>query len=269
LKICDEVSHGGRRIPHSDFPAATLIGHKVDFLVRGTLGIPGKRYPFSTSYDRMGAAEIILIEAQRIEAQFVVLPSMLMHYTSALRARGFSVIIDAADVLSNLTALFLKSLKGRGGRLGLYANYVASQTQERVFLKECNELWTTSDAEAEEFRRICSTVRVLVVPNSLDENAVQPAPAATKPIIGFIGTYSYAPNLQAALFLAEQVFPRVLDRCSDAILRLAGANMPAEASDKLRVTKNVEVLGQVADSGRFMDECAVLALPVFTGAACH
>jgi glycosyltransferase involved in cell wall biosynthesis len=27
--------------------------------------------------------------------------------------------------------------------------------------------------------------------------------------------------------------------------------------------KNVEVLGQVADSGRFMDECAVLALPIF------
>jgi glycosyltransferase involved in cell wall biosynthesis len=27
--------------------------------------------------------------------------------------------------------------------------------------------------------------------------------------------------------------------------------------------KNVEVLGQVADSGRFMDDCSVLALPVF------
>jgi len=262
-QICDEVRHGGRRFPHSDFSTASLIGHKVDFLVRGALGLPGMRYPFSTSYDRIGAAEIILGEVQRIKADFVVLPSMLMHYTVGLRTQGFGVIIDAADVLSNLTASFLKNLKGRGGWLGLYANYLGSRTQERVFLKECSELWTTSAAEAEEFRRISPDVRVLVVPNSLDENATRPAPAVKEPVVGFIGTYSYTPNLQAALFLAEQVFPYVLDQCPSAILRIAGANMPSEAAAKLHSLKNVDLLGQVADAGRFMDDCAVLALPVF------
>ena len=171
--------------------------------------------------------------------------------------------IDAADVLTNLTASFLKNLKGRGGRLGLYANYLASRTQERVFLKECIELWTTSAGEVTEFRRICPDVRVLVVPNSLDENAIRPGIACKQPIVGFIGTYSYSPNLQAALFLAEQVFPRVLDQCPNAILRIAGANMPGDTVAKLRTLKNVEVLGQVADSGRFMDDCSVLALPIF------
>jgi glycosyltransferase involved in cell wall biosynthesis len=262
-QICDEVRHGGRRFPHSDFSTASLIGHKVDFIVRGALGIPGKRYPFSTSYDRIGATEIILAEARRVKADFVILPCMLMHYTVALRTQGFGVIIDAADVLTNLTASFLKNLKGRGGWLGLYANYLASRTQERVFLKQCSELWTTSSAEAEEFHRISPDVHVLVVPNSLDENAIRPKPAATEPVIGFIGTYSYTPNLQAALFLAEHVFPRVLDHCPNAILRIAGANMPGDVTAKLRTVKNVEVLGRVADSGRFMDDCAVLALPVF------
>jgi glycosyltransferase involved in cell wall biosynthesis len=261
--FCDIVRHGGRRFPHSDFSTASLIGHKVDFFVRGALGIPGKRYPFSTSYDSIGAAEIISTEARRVEAAFVVLPTILMHYTSTLRAQGFGVIIDAADVLTNVTASFLKDLKGRGGRLGLYANYLASRTQERIFLKECSELWATSAAEAEEFRRISPDVRVLVVPNSLDENVIRPEPTAVGPVVGFIGTYSYTPNLQAALFLAEQVFPQVLDQCPNAILRIAGANMPVEAAAKLRTLKNVEMLGQVADSGRFMNDCAVLALPVF------
>ena len=85
-QMCDEVRHGGRRFPHSAFSTAALIGHKVDFLVRGALGIAGQRYPFSTSYDRIGAAEIILAEARRVGADFVVLPSMLMHYTAGLRA---------------------------------------------------------------------------------------------------------------------------------------------------------------------------------------
>jgi len=262
-QICNAVRHGGRRFPHSDFSTAALIGHKIDFLVRGALGFPGKRYPFSTSYDRIGAAEIILGEAWRVKADFVILPVMLMHYTVGLRTQGFGVIIDAADVLTNLSASFMKNLKGRGGRLGLYANYLASRTQERIFLKECSELWATSSAEAEQFRRISPGVRVLVVPNSLDENAIRPAPAAKEPTVGFIGTYSYTPNLHAAQFLAEQVFPRVLEQCPNAILRIAGANMPGDAAAKLRTMKNVEVLGKVADSGRFMEDCAVLALPVF------
>jgi len=261
--ICDEVRHGGCRFSHADFSTLSLIFHKADFLVRGGLGIPGKRYPFSMSYDRIGAAEIILAEARRIKADFVALPSKFMHYTVGLRTQGFGVIIDAADVLTNVTTSFLRSLKGRGGWLGLYANYLASRTQERIFLKECTELWTTSTAEAKEFHRISPTTHVIVVPNSLDENSIWPASAGGEPVVGFIGTYSYTPNLQAALFLAEQVFPRVLDQCPNAILRLAGADMPDDTASKLRSLENVELLGPVADSGRFMNDCIVLALPVF------
>jgi glycosyltransferase involved in cell wall biosynthesis len=261
-RICDKVRHGGRRFPHANFSTASLVLHKADFLVRGALGLPGKRYPFSMSYDRIGAAEIILTEARRVQADFVVLPSMFMHYTAALRQQGFRVIIDAADVLTNLSASFM-DLEGRGGRIGLYANHLACRTQERIFLKQSSEVWTTSAVEAEEFRRLADGVRVLVVPNSLDEKAVRPALAASEPIVGFIGTYSYAPNLQSALFLAEQVFPHVLDDCPDATLRVAGANMPDSAIERLQILRHVEILGQVVDSGRFMDDCAVLALPVF------
>ncbi len=39
--------------------------------------------------------------------------------------------------------------------------------------------------------------------------------------------------------------------------------MPQSVITKLQSLPRVEVLGRVADSGRFMDECAVLALPVF------
>ena len=262
-QICDEVRHGGSRFPHADFSTASLISHKADFLVRGMLGLAGKRYPFSMSYDRIGAAEIITAEAERANADFVILPSMFMHYSVGLRARGFGVIIDAADVLTKLTASFLKKFEGRGGKLGLYANYVASRTQERLFLKECTELWATSAVEAKEFCAIAPGLRVLVVPNGFDDKVVGPAKTPEAPVVGFIGTYSYPPNLHAALFLAEQVFPRVLEKRADAVLRIAGANLPNDVAAKFRALKNVEVLGQVADSGHFMDECAVLGLPVF------
>src|SRR5271154_7044767 len=33
-RICNEVRHGGRRFLHSDFSTASLVAHKLDFLVR-------------------------------------------------------------------------------------------------------------------------------------------------------------------------------------------------------------------------------------------
>ena len=45
------------------------------------------------------------------------------------------MIIDAADVLTNLSASFMRDLDGRAGRLGLYANYLACRSQERIFLR--------------------------------------------------------------------------------------------------------------------------------------
>lgn len=262
--LCHEVRYGGHRFPHSDFSTVSLIGHKVDFLVRGGLGLPGKRYPFSTSYDRIGAAEVILAEARRVKADFVILPSFMLHYAAPLKSNGFRVIADAIDVLTQLTARFLSNYgKGAIRRLGLYFNYLASRTQERIFLAQCSEVWATSPPEAEALACIAPGVNVIVVANSLDECVFQPGPETTHENVGFIGTYSSVPNLDAARFLAEQVFPIVLQKNSGARLKLAGASLPAADETKLRSLGYVDLFGAVADSNDLYSQCRVVALPVF------
>jgi len=263
-EICDEVRHGGRRFAHANFSNTSLVLHKADFLVRGALGLPGKRYPFSMSYDRIGAAEIILHEARRVKADFVILPSFMLHYAAPLKSGGFRVIADAIDVLTELTARFLSTYaKGPISRLGLYSNYLASRTQDRVFLAQCSEVWATSLSEAETLARIAPGVNVIVVANSLDESAFQPGPIPTNENVGFIGTYSSFPNLEAARFLAEKVFPIVLERNPAARLKLAGANLPAADETKLRNLAYVDLLGAVAESSELYSQCRVIALPVF------
>jgi len=263
-QICDEVRHGGQRFPHSDFSAAALIGHKVDFLVRGALGLPGKRYPFSTSYDHIGAAEIILAEARRIQADFVVVPSFMVHYAAPLKSGGFRVIADAIDVLTDLTAQFFVNYgKSAVSRFGLFSNHLASRTQEKVFLAQCSEVWATSPLEAEVLARIAPGVNVIVVANSLDECVFQPGPLTSEQNVGFIGTYSSGPNLDAARFLAQKVFPIVLQQNPGARLKLAGANLPAADETKLCRLGYVDLLGAVAESNELYSQCRVIALPVF------
>ena len=125
------------RPPHSFFT-------KWIFWCRA-LGLAGKSYPFSMSYDRIGAAEIILTEARRVQADFVMLPSFMLHYAAPLKRSKFRVIADAIDVLTDLTARsLLLTARTLVGRPGLYSNYLASRAQERIFLPHCCEVWATS-----------------------------------------------------------------------------------------------------------------------------
>jgi glycosyltransferase involved in cell wall biosynthesis len=81
--------------------------------------------------------------------------------------------------------------------------------------------------------------------------------------VGFIGTYSSAPNLDAVRFLAERVFPIVLQKNPAARLKLAGAGLPAADETKLRSLGYVDLFGAVAESNELYSQCRVIALPVF------
>jgi hypothetical protein len=262
--ICDEVSHGGRRFAYADRSAASRVADKLDFLVRGMAGLASETYPFSIPYDRMGAREIILVEAERVQADFVVLPSFMVHYARTLTQRGFRVIADAIDVLTELTGRLLSSsAQGPAGKFGLYANYLACRAQERIFLPECSEIWATSSPEAATLSAIAPGVNLVVVANSLDERVFDAEPFMADANVGFIGTYSSLPNLDAAVFLAERVFPMVIKDYPGARLKLAGANLPIADEARFRPMEYVDLLGAVADSHELYRQCRVIALPVF------
>ncbi len=76
---------------------------QVDFLVRGALGLPGKRYPFSMSYDRIGAAEIVLGRSTKSESRLRRSAIIYAALCRSLKRNGFHVIADAIDVLTDLT----------------------------------------------------------------------------------------------------------------------------------------------------------------------
>ncbi len=264
-KLCDGFALGGARWPQNAFSILSLVAHKADFLIRGGLGLRGRRYPFSMRYDAIGAERIVLKEAEDSNADYVVLPSFMVHYAERLSAAGFRVIADAIDVLTDLTASLLASYAaaGRAGRLGLQANYWASRTQEKEYLPLCTEIWATTANEAKALQRIAPRVNVVVVPNGMDERTVCPGRWVESDSVGFIGTYSMLPNVEAVFFLAEKVFPELLRLRPGARLRIAGAHMPVDMVSRLSRLGYVDLLGAVQDSRELFESCSVIALPVF------
>lgn len=83
------------------------------------------------------------------------------------------------------------------------------------------------------------------------------------PTILFVGGFAHPPNVDAALWLAETIFPRVLDRVPEARLELVGHEPPEEVRALAR--GRVSVHASVPDVTPYLDRAAVVAAPIRLG----
>ncbi len=103
--------------------------------------------------------------------------------------------------------------------------------------------------------------RVVVVPNAWD--LPTPLPPAADPVVCFVALLSWAPNVDAAVWFGQQVWPLVVAERPDARLLLVGRN-PAPAVRALG-GPTVEVTGTVADLTPSYARSAVAVAPLRSG----
>jgi glycosyltransferase involved in cell wall biosynthesis len=82
-------------------------------------------------------------------------------------------------------------------------------------------------------------------------------------LIVFVGNYTHAPNVDAALWLGKEILPEVRHFRPSARLELAGAYAPT--SVRQLEGSNLRVLGRVADVEELMRRAALVFAPVRTG----
>ena len=261
--LCDGFLDAGARVEYPTLGTLVRFSLRARMIGPAILGRRSPVYPFSIPYDLAGAIQVIPDAAKEIGADFVVLPTMLLHVAPSLTNAGVLVIGDAIDIVSQLTWRFLQYGKRKPWRIpGLLVNHLATRRQESLFLKACTEIWATTDGEAAHLRQMAPTANVLVAGNALDEREVQSSDLPAEGPVGFIGNYSLANNLDAARFLVEQVFPLIERRRPGTRLALAGAGMPVDVRSRFESLKGVQVLGKVGDSLTFVRSCRVMALPI-------
>jgi polysaccharide biosynthesis protein PslH len=114
-----------------------------------------------------------------------------------------------------------------------------------------------SEQDREELLDINPTLKVAVIPNGVDVYEFRPRPTQRIPALLFVGNYEYAPNVDAAMRLATDIFPQVQRQIPEVRLWLVGnaptAEMQALASDAIRVTGRVpDVRPYLARAGAFV-----------------
>jgi glycosyltransferase involved in cell wall biosynthesis len=81
--------------------------------------------------------------------------------------------------------------------------------------------------------------------------------------VGFIGSYSHPPNVEALVWLIEEIVPAVSERKPNVQFLVAGRN-PPESIVK-RAPRNVQFLGFVETLPAFYKQCSVVIAPLLSG----
>jgi glycosyltransferase involved in cell wall biosynthesis len=106
--------------------------------------------------------------------------------------------------------------------------------------------------------------RVVRIPLAFDipDEPLDPV-GRSAPTILFVGGFGHYPNVDAARWLAESIFPRVLERVPQARLELVG-DMPGEEVRRL-AGGAVALHGSVPDVKPYLDRAAVVVTPIRLG----
>jgi O-antigen/teichoic acid export membrane protein/glycosyltransferase involved in cell wall biosynthesis len=136
---------------------------------------------------------------------------------------------------------------------------------QRQIWQRFDRVQTFSRSDAEAIARLAPEVaeRVRVNPFGVD---LPPAsdPAAVVPgTILFTGQFSHPPNRDAAVWLARDIMPVVLDLYPEARLQIAGSGAPREVRDL--AAPEVDVIVDPPSIQPYMDSASLVVAPVRTG----
>jgi sugar transferase (PEP-CTERM/EpsH1 system associated) len=105
--------------------------------------------------------------------------------------------------------------------------------------------------------------QIVVIPNGIDESFFQHLNIEKQYELVFTGNFSYAPNIDAAVFLAEEVMPLLKQKINSIHLCLSGAN-PAKRVLKL-ASESIRVTGWVQDIRTSYQQAHLFVAPLFIG----
>ncbi len=176
-------------------------------------------------------------------------------------ARWKNSVVDIDDVPSTMEKTFWKNGANLRIRLKAGMRMLMLQQHERRLPKRFDVLSVCSNAD----RQIWSaTTPVHVIPNGFTRPTEPPLrKPSTPPRIGFIGLYSYQPNLEGVRWFVENCWPKILREIPDARLRLVGAETNGPLKPNL---PSVDGLGWVDNPAGEVATWSATIVPIRMGA---
>jgi glycosyltransferase involved in cell wall biosynthesis len=138
------------------------------------------------------------------------------------------------------------------------------------YLRTAGAVLFVSQADADSFKRFMPFANSVVVENGVDEAYFRPDATSTPdhdssvPEIVFEGSMFFTPNIDAARYFVETVFPLIRQALPDARFTIVGRNPSNEV--KALAGNGVVVTGSVPDVRPYLQRAGVFVCPMRSGA---
>ncbi len=181
-------------------------------------------------------------------------------------ANGFDLwrwpktILDIDDIPSELNKTVIAQATRLEAKLRAFRQLCLWKRHEARLFERFDAMTVCSEPDRSHFG---NSERVFVVHNGYDAPDVTPVRTPSTPArIGFIGSFTYAPNAHGMRWFLREVWPEILRKEPNTVLRLVGRNseLPEWSG-----APNVEGLGWLADADAEMATWSMTIVPVFVG----
>jgi polysaccharide biosynthesis protein PslH len=166
-------------------------------------------------------------------------------------------------------SLFLERQLGQerqwSRRVTLWAQLATARRYEQLMFEGYDAVVVISDADQRTLHSLAPRLPIHVIPIGVDINYFKPAEnEPEQATLLFLGNYAYAPNADAAVQLAQRIFPIVKRQVPQARLVLVGSN-PTDAISSL-ASRDIEVTGHVPDVRPYLERATIFVSPLRFGA---
>ena len=245
-----------RHINLFDEPTRTPL----DYLQRVLL--PSARFPQSANRAWSGAMWQA-IDTQLAQNSYDVIQVFggVQVYEFAHLLRDYPTVITPYESYS----LYLKrAIEQHGGLVNRLNRVMARQFESWMFTTYDATVVLTEQDKAE-LLSINPKLNVHVIPNGIDldffTGEQSKRDAAT---LLFVGNYDYAPNLDAAMVLVQEIFPQIQEQIPGVKLQIVGNAPPSEL--QTFASGAIEITGRVPDVRPYLAQATAFVCPLRVGA---
>ena len=213
--------------------------------------------PYLTNLQRLGI-EVLYGERYRIgwkdwleehgsalDYAIVSRPHIAPKYIDAVRAHSDCKLIYMAHDLAFLRSRRESEVAERTNQDAQINNEL--EVAELDIMRAVDHTWLFSEVEVEEINKLDPNISVSSIPIYIfDEPHRTPYEVEKRDSILFVGGFSHAPNVDAILWLVNEVWP-LLDETNTPELRIVGSNAPEEVTTLHCPEQGVNVLGFLSE----------------------
>ncbi len=209
-----------------------------------------------------------LVDRLSTEAPFdVVHADQLNMAQYARQVRKARKVLDAHNALWLLYKRTAATMRLGPQRLFLERDWRLLKRYEGCAVREFDAVLAVSDEDKMALLETTGGTRdIAVIPIAIDVDEVQPVVRKPNPVhILHIGTMYWPPNIDAVLWFAREVYPRIRQERPDVQFDIVGSRPPAEIIALSKGQSGINVTGYVADPTLYLERAAAMVVPLRAG----